>query len=134
VAWPLLQSGLDVVLTVDDDAARNAMRDLCAVGIEAGETGAAALAGAEEIVHRDRPTVRHRAGLDDEATILLIVTEGPTDPAAYESIVGQAPNRVVLPPARHPVGFETGDVRPQRPRPRRPNDDAITAVRPPDVP
>jgi diaminopropionate ammonia-lyase len=102
VAWPLLQSGLDVVVAVDDDAAREAMRDLDAVDIEAGETGAAALAGAKAIVNRATTRLRHRSGLDQDAAVLLIVTEGPTDPVAFETIVGHAPRRAPSPPSAHP--------------------------------
>ena len=47
VAWPLLRSGLDAVVAVADERARQAMRDLAAAGIVAGETGAASLAGLE---------------------------------------------------------------------------------------
>ena len=41
VAWPTVAAGADVFVAVDDGAAENAMRDLAAIGIVAGETGAA---------------------------------------------------------------------------------------------
>ncbi len=44
VAWPLLMTGLDAVVAVADGRARQAMRDLAAVGVVAGETGAAYMA------------------------------------------------------------------------------------------
>ncbi len=84
VAWPTVAAGVDVFVAVDDAAAEVAMRDLGSIGIEAGETGAAglaglrALAGAEQL---DRSLVAGRSAL-------VICTEGPTDPAAYERIVG----------------------------------------------
>ncbi|HMR76932.1 MAG TPA: diaminopropionate ammonia-lyase, partial [Polyangiaceae bacterium] len=44
-AWPRLASGIDWFVSVDDDAARQAMRDLADAAVAAGETGAACLAG-----------------------------------------------------------------------------------------
>ena len=45
IAWPALSSGVDAFVAVGDGAAEQAMRDLAAVGVVAGETGAASLAG-----------------------------------------------------------------------------------------
>lgn len=81
VAFPLVSTGIDVFLAVPDDAARRAMRDLAAEGVVAGESGAAGLAGLTALQDRLRP--------DDR--VLLIVTEGATDPDAYEQIVGRRP-------------------------------------------
>ena len=81
IAWPRLSAGVDWFVSVDDDAARQAMRDLAEVGIVAGETGAAALAGFA--------ACRDEIALGADATVLLLVTEGATDPAGYEEIVGR---------------------------------------------
>ena len=91
VAWPALQSGLDAVVAVDDERARQAMRDLAAAGIVAGETGAASLAGLAEVTGGWEATkLRGALGLAADARILLLCTEGPTDPQAYRQIVGGA--------------------------------------------
>ena len=91
VAWPSLQSGLDAVVAVDDERARQAMRDLAAAGIVAGETGAASLAGLAEVTGGWEATkLRGALGLAADARILLLCTEGPTDPQAYRQIVGGA--------------------------------------------
>ncbi|HEY1741389.1 MAG TPA: diaminopropionate ammonia-lyase [Acidimicrobiia bacterium] len=82
VAWPALQSGIDVFVTVDDARAERAMRELATIGIVAGETGAASLAGLRALA--DAADLRGRHAL-------VIVTEGATDPDAYERIVGHAP-------------------------------------------
>ncbi|HWK30412.1 MAG TPA: pyridoxal-phosphate dependent enzyme, partial [Solirubrobacter sp.] len=82
IAWPVLERGVDVFTTVDDDAARDAMRLLAADGIVAGESGAAGLAGL--LVHREA------LGLRADQVVLTVSTEGATDPAAYEEIVGTA--------------------------------------------
>jgi diaminopropionate ammonia-lyase len=82
VAWPAISTGVDVFVAIDDGAAERAMRDLASVGIEAGETGAAGLAGLQELA---------AAGALSGASALVICTEGPTDPVAYERIVGRRP-------------------------------------------
>ena len=86
VAWPLVSAGMDWFVAVDDDQARRAMRDLAASGVVSGESGAASLAGAAQL--------RRDTGDDvvgPGATVLLLSTEGATDPAAYEAIVGSPP-------------------------------------------
>jgi len=91
VAWPLLRSGLDAAVAVADERARQAMRDLAAAGIVAGETGAASLAGLAEVTGGWEATkLRGALGLAADARILLLCTEGPTDPQAYRQIVGGA--------------------------------------------
>ncbi len=88
IAFPVLLAGLDWCVTVHDGRAEQAMRLLAADGIEAGETGAAALAGALGVIELGG---RDLVGLTDDATVLLLVTEGATDPESYEQIVGHAP-------------------------------------------
>jgi len=86
LAWPRVAGGLDWLVAVDDDQARDAMRALAASGIESGESGAATLAGAAQL----------RADTGDEVlgpgtTLLLLSTEGATDPVAYREVVGAGP-------------------------------------------
>jgi diaminopropionate ammonia-lyase len=84
VAWPIVSAGADVFVAVDDAAAENAMRDLAAIGVVAGETGAASLAGLRVAVDAGLPDLTGRR-------VLVLCTEGATDPVAYERIVGRAP-------------------------------------------
>ena len=89
VAWPLLRSGLDAVVAVADERARQAMRDLAAAGIVAGETGAASLAGlAEATGGRAAGRLRNALGLGAGTRVLLVCSEGANDPEAYHRIVG----------------------------------------------
>jgi diaminopropionate ammonia-lyase len=81
VAWPLVSRGFDWLVAVDDDQAREAMRTLAAHGVVAGESGAAALAG----------LVQALDVVDPRSTVLLLSTEGATDPVAYRAIVGLDP-------------------------------------------
>ncbi|MET1040856.1 MAG: pyridoxal-phosphate dependent enzyme [Acidimicrobiales bacterium] len=87
VAWPLVSRGVDWVVTVTDDQARDAMRALAREGIVSGETGAAALAGLLEVL----ATKAEGPDLSPDSAVLVLSTEGATDPVAYEEIVGRAP-------------------------------------------
>jgi diaminopropionate ammonia-lyase len=90
IAWPLLQTGIDLALAIPDDAARSAMRTLADAGVVAGETGAAGLAGLMPLAASPGwPEVRKRLKMDASSHILVIVTEGATDPTAWESITGR---------------------------------------------
>jgi len=83
-AWPVLRDGLLGSVVITDDEARSAMRDLAALGIVAGDCGAASLAALRALV-RDplcEPLAR-AAGLGRTSRVLLISTEGATDPLSY---------------------------------------------------
>jgi diaminopropionate ammonia-lyase len=84
VAWPAVATGADVFVAIDDVAAEQAMRDLADLGVVAGETGAASLAGLRALVGAGEPDVRGRR-------VLLLCTEGATDPVNYRRIVGREP-------------------------------------------
>jgi diaminopropionate ammonia-lyase len=87
LALPLLADGIDDFVAVEDDAARQAMRDLAAAGVESGESGAAGLAGITALAGTG-------AAPGPDETLLLISTESATDPDAYEAIVGRVPASV----------------------------------------
>ena len=87
LALPLLAAGIDDFVAVDDDDARQAMRDLAAAGVEAGESGAAGLAGLSAAVTAG---VGHDVGLSDGDTVLVLCTEGATDPEEYRSVLAGA--------------------------------------------
>ncbi len=88
IAFPTLLAGLDLSVAIDDSYAEEAMRTLAGCGIVSGETGAAALAGLEALLALAEAEVRTELGLDPNATVLLLVTEGATDPESYRRIVG----------------------------------------------
>ena len=87
LAWPMMASGVDWCVSVDSDAAGAAMSDLADSQVVAGETGSASLAGVRALLADEAGS----AALDDpaSATVLIMVTEGATDPANYERIVGR---------------------------------------------
>jgi diaminopropionate ammonia-lyase len=89
IAWPLVSRGMDLFCAVEDERAMEAMRMLADAGIVAGESGAAGLAGALDL--------RDAGRLPANARILLVSTEGATDPVAYERVVGRHPELVADP-------------------------------------
>lgn len=91
VAFEILQSCADFVLTVSDDEAAEAMKRLAYPregdrAIVAGESGAAGLAGLIKAMRE--ADLRDRLGLDSSSQVLLVNTEGATDEASYERLVG----------------------------------------------
>ena len=90
VAWPVVSTGIDAFIAVEDERAREAMRALARAGIVAGETGAAGLAGLIELLTgADNADRRLALGINQSSRALVIVTEGATDPQSYRSIVGK---------------------------------------------
>jgi diaminopropionate ammonia-lyase len=67
LAWPVLRSGLDYSVTVDDPEALQAADDLAAAGISSGPSGAATLAGLR--------AARDQLPLTATSTVILISTE-----------------------------------------------------------
>lgn len=67
-AWPDLEAGIDAAVTVDDTEAARAVRELAALGVDAGPCGAATLAGARALVASEP--------LPRTATLVLLSTEG----------------------------------------------------------
>jgi len=93
-AWEFLSAGADFAVAIRDPAAEATMRRLAdpAPGdpaIEAGASGVAGLAGALSVCADD--ALRDRFGIDETSRILVIGTEGPTDPEGYARIVGRSP-------------------------------------------
>lgn len=84
VAWPRVSAGAELFVAVEDHDAVQAMRDLARAGVVAGETGAAGLAGLRAVLQAGQLEASGKRAL-------VICTEGATDPAAYESLVGAAP-------------------------------------------
>ncbi|CAN5769359.1 diaminopropionate ammonia-lyase [soil metagenome] len=95
VAWPRVSAGADWFVTATDDDARAAMRSFAACGVVAGESGAASLAGAVQLAAAGH--------LRADDRVLLVSTEGATDPDAYVQIVGRSPEQVASAAPDHPI-------------------------------
>ncbi len=94
LAWPVVRAGTDVFLAVDDDAAHRAMAELADAGVVAGESGAAGLAGLAAVADTGGAADRELVGLTPGACVLVINTEGATDPVNYRRVVGLDPAEV----------------------------------------
>jgi diaminopropionate ammonia-lyase len=87
-AWPVLRDGIHGTVTVDDAEVAAAMRELAALGLAIGECGAAPLAGLRRLVAEPGcGALRAAAGLGPHSRVLLVATEGPTDPETYRRAV-----------------------------------------------
>ena len=87
-AWPSLRDGIAGMVTVTDAEAHAAMRELAAAGLVIGDCGAAPLAALRALAgERALAPVRAAVGLGSHSQVVLIATEGATDPAAYVSAV-----------------------------------------------
>ena len=90
IAWPMVSRGIDVYVAVGDDRIGEATRLLATDGIVAGECGAAGLAGMLALAHDPEAAPARTAlaaRLGPEASLLLLCTEGATDPDAYRRLI-----------------------------------------------
>lgn len=98
LAWRVLERVADAFMTVDEDDAVAVMNRLARPSggdpaIVSGESGGAGLAGLIRAVAASN--TRSALGLDANARVLVINTEGATDPGRYGELVGMAPEEVV---------------------------------------
>jgi diaminopropionate ammonia-lyase len=99
LAWDILNRGADFFVTIEDEPAFDTMR-LLASGeddppLVVGESGAAGLAAL--IAVAQDPGRRSDLGLDSTSSVLVVGTEGDTDPQVYERIVGRSAAEVRSP-------------------------------------
>lgn len=97
MAWEILEACCDHFVTMPDEAATDTMRLLAEapfgdIKLVAGESGSAGMAGILAIAADD--AIRVAVGLGADSRVLVIGSEGATDPVIYEKIVGQAPEKV----------------------------------------
>ncbi|HYX51001.1 MAG TPA: pyridoxal-phosphate dependent enzyme, partial [Ktedonobacteraceae bacterium] len=95
IAWPIVSKGVDFFISIEDEWACQGMRRFATLGLVAGETGAAGIGGVLALLHDPSLSVaRGSLGINSSTRILIICTEGATDPVAYEQIVGISPYAV----------------------------------------
>ncbi|MFK7890476.1 MAG: diaminopropionate ammonia-lyase [Granulosicoccus sp.] len=98
LAFDVLKTHVDNVMTVPDSAPVSCMQ-LLAGGVDgdspfvAGESGVGGLAGL--IIARAQPRLAKAMALDEHSRILLIGTEGATDPVIYEQLVGSSAEEIL---------------------------------------
>jgi diaminopropionate ammonia-lyase len=96
IAWRVLARVADAFMTVDENEAVAVMRRLARPSggdqvIVAGESGGVGLAGLIRAVADNQAAL----GLDSKSRVLLINTEGATDPHRYAELVGMNPADVL---------------------------------------
>lgn len=93
LAWPWLRRGIDLFLAIHDDLAMAAMRRLAdpapgSPAVVAGESGGAGLAGLMALCTApEAAEARQALGLSSRSAVLVINTEGDTDPENYARVV-----------------------------------------------
>ena len=91
LAWEVLASGANDFMTVNEEAVPLTMK-LLAKGfngdpsIEAGESAVAGLAALVSVCGDSK--MRNRLGLDESSRVYILGTEGDTDAAVYERLIG----------------------------------------------
>ncbi len=87
IAWQILAQGADDFITLSEDAIAPSMISLQqhSPSIEAGESAVAGLAAA--LVAAGNNQWRSDLGLDEQSRVLVLGTEGATDPELYQSLV-----------------------------------------------
>lgn len=96
LSWPVIRDAMDFFLAVPDQYAVEAMRRFYYPHghdqkIISGESGAAGLAGLLALCQADElKEAKETLGFGPETVVLLINTEGDTDPEAFSKIVSAA--------------------------------------------
>jgi len=98
VAWEILQGGTNDFVMLDDAYALEGMKrfanpvagDPAIVSGETGTTGLGVLLAAHK-----SPEIWQALGLDAESRVLILGSEGDTDPQIYEEVVGRKASEVV---------------------------------------
>ena len=96
-AWEILRDGVFAFLTIPDEAAVDAIRQAATgvggdVPVVIGETGIAGWAGFLAATHDD--SLRQQLELNGNSRVVIIATEGATDPEVYRNLVGASPEAI----------------------------------------
>ncbi|MBQ9251415.1 MAG: diaminopropionate ammonia-lyase [Clostridia bacterium] len=94
--WPIIRDQASFFWACDDEITRNGMRKYARpcgddLPITAGESGAVTLGTAMAVL--EHPELRKIYGITKDSVILLINTEGDTDPEDYLKVVGKKPGK-----------------------------------------
>lgn len=98
VAWEILSGGVNAYTTLSDRFALEGMRWFASPSggdpaIVSGETGAAGLGLL--MAARQSPSIWQALGLGPKARVLILGSEGDTDPLIYQSVVGKSAEQVL---------------------------------------
>jgi diaminopropionate ammonia-lyase len=93
LAWDILSRTANTFIILKDTTIAPSMQRLAKESIVSGESGAATLAGLAAVC--SNPDAKQTLGLDSKSRVLLLSTEGATDPDIYTQLVGIPPNKVI---------------------------------------
>jgi diaminopropionate ammonia-lyase len=90
LAWDILETGADDFMTLPEHLVPTAMKLLAAgtdgdPAIEAGESAVAGVGALMALA--DDPEVREKLGLSENSSVLVLGTEGATDPELYQRLI-----------------------------------------------
>ena len=91
IAWEILQPTLSHCMSIADDGIAKIMQLFANGGfgetsVEAGECSASGLAAL--LIAKNNPSIWRQLELNKDSTVLLIGTEGATDPILYRQLIG----------------------------------------------
>lgn len=89
LAWGILHRKAHAFMTVTESQIVDSMRYLARHAITAGESGAVGFAGLMSAANN--PKLRGACKLNEEASVLIIGTEGATDPELYQRVLSSNP-------------------------------------------
>lgn len=97
LAWRSIIQTVDAFISIDDEDVFETMRLLARPAgadppVIAGASGACGLAALRVVLNE--PEFKSAAGLDPDSTVLVINTEGATDPALYRSVAAIDPDSI----------------------------------------
>jgi len=88
LSWPILRDLCAGFVAVGDTWAKSSVKALAKLGVVSGESGAAGLAGLQALMLSPAlQTERCRLGLGADSVVMLVSTEGDTDPVLYQKIL-----------------------------------------------
>ncbi|MDP9766086.1 diaminopropionate ammonia-lyase [Deinococcus enclensis] len=91
LAWRTLQRGLSAAVAIPDALTEEAMRHLAADGVVSGESGAAGAGGLLALLSGPGAAFARTAlNVTPDSSVLVLSTEGATDPAAYTRVTGRS--------------------------------------------
>ncbi|MCK5221258.1 MAG: diaminopropionate ammonia-lyase, partial [Candidatus Aminicenantes bacterium] len=89
IAWPILRDSADLFISIPDGYAKKAMNYYASEGIVSGESGASGLAGLIALMtDKALEPAKQKIGISKDSKIIIVNTEGDTDPENYKKIVG----------------------------------------------
>ena len=94
IAWRILKNGLSGSLSISEKLSEKAMRELVFktqsdLKIMSGESGAAGMAGLIGLCNTDKfKNFKNKIRLNSMSTVLVINTEGITDPLNFQKVMG----------------------------------------------